>query len=600
MGLCVPFTAWEKCGVTHAKIRWVALAMFVCLVTICGTTPLVAQSPSFTDFSSIPTPDLVLNGDWSKVGSALRLTSQDTQKAGSAWFNLQQPVTGGFTTTFTFRITKTNVEAIPADGIAFVIQNAPVTEGAPFGGVHALAGTGGAIGYSDGFAVPFNGDTTTTGIPNSLAIEFDTFQNAGPGPNNDPNANHVAVQSCGTDPNSADHYATHGESSVPCNLGINANLTSDLADGAAHTVKIEYTSPIECDCGGKLQVTLDGTDLFTIGNENQITSLDLASLLALGEGGTAWVGFTAATGDAVESNDILSWTFTPHVSETITINNLPANVFTTFNFGSYLYKVKPDQNIDSLSVTEVPTDFFSFNAGSNFPAAKCIIYDNTGGKCVEFHAACSGATCNNVNYDVVTSYDVPSGPAIQGPGFLKATGQDCVPGITFDQNIITAFLQTRTDPTTKGSSKPTFSCFVAVRDLQYAPADLDIVNLASPKVKPNSNLTYAATATNFGPSGAQGVAITNTIPAGTQYVSSALCTLSGGCSPTPCSFDGTAVSCTVGNMDRFALEFMLVTVKVTAPAGTIIRDTANITSFNPDPDRRPDRSWTAVTLVSNR
>ena len=142
-----------------------------------------------------------------------------------------------------------------------------------------------------------------------------------------------------------------------------------------------------------------------------------------------------------------------------------------------------------------------------------------------------------MNYEVVTSYDVPTNTPITNPGFLKATGQECKSSTTFDSNIITEFLQTRIDPTTKGSSRPSFSCFVAVSDLTYGPADLDIVNLASPKVKQGTNLTYVATTTNFGPSGAQGVAISNSIPAGTMYLSSSLCSLSGGCQH-PMQFGG--------------------------------------------------------------
>jgi uncharacterized repeat protein (TIGR01451 family) len=203
-----------------------------------------------------------------------------------------------------------------------------------------------------------------------------------------------------------------------------------------------------------------------------------------------------------------------------------------------------------------------------------------------------------VNYEVVTSYDVPSGPDITSPGFLKATGQDCNSSTTFDSNIITEFLQTRTDPTTKGSSRPSFSCFVAVSNLTYRPADLDIVNLSSAKVKQGANLTYVATTTNFGPSSAQGVAISNAIPNGTTYLSSSLCSLSGGCSSNSCSFAAGTASCKVGNMDKFGLEFMLVTVKVTASPGTVLSDKATISALNPDPDRVPDRSWTMKTTVT--
>src|SRR5262249_52809434 len=146
------------------------------------------------------------------------------------------------------------------------------------------------------------------------------------------------------------------------------------------------------------------------------------------------------------------------------------------------------------------------------------------------------------------------------------------------------FLQTRTDPTTKGSSRPSFSCFVAASNLAYAPAGLVIVYLARPKVKQGGNLCYGGAATNFGPSCAQGVAITNTIPAGTTYVASSLCTLTNGCSSDPCSFAAGTASCTVGSLDKFGLEFMVLTVKVTANPGTILSDTATISAFNPDPD----------------
>src|SRR5262249_54360859 len=154
------------------------------------------------------------------------------------------------------------------------------------------------------------------------------------------------------------------------------------------------------------------------------------------DNGTAWVGFTGATGAAKEANDILSWNFSA-ASQTIT-KPAPKDTTTIYTFGSYLYKVKPDQDIDQLAVTAVLTDPATFaadrEANQDFPGSQCIIYSNTAGKCVEFHAACnsSNGACTNVNYDVATSYDVPDGPPITNPGFLKATGLECIPGITFD------------------------------------------------------------------------------------------------------------------------------------------------------------------------
>jgi len=564
------------------KANVFAVVVLAGLVMIAAT-PLFAQSPYFPNFNS--TTNLVLKGTATATNTngVLQLTTSAPGQVGSAWYSVLQPVAGGFSTTFTFRML--NPSEPPADGIAFVIQNSDA-------GTSALGGAGGGIGYQN--------------IPNSLAIEFDTFQNF-----YDPNANHIAIQSCGTTPNSADHTATYqsGDSSVPCQIAMASTLPANLvlSDGNPHTVRIDY-SLTQCDgeiCvqNPNISVSVDGNSVLSGISVNLSTLLTLASTTEGGPLDSAIVGLTGATGDAYETQDIQSWSFTPAGSQTIT-QPAPANTFTTFTFGSYLYKVRPNTSISSLQVTEVPVDPANFDPGPNFPGATCITYDSTGGKCIEFHVVCdpnnpADPACANVSYDVVTSYDVAAGTQIPNPGFLKATGQSCPPAVPFDTNVITQFIQTRTDPTTKGSSKPTFSCFVAVSGVTYQPADLDIINLAAPKVKPGSTLTYVATVIDFGPAPAQGVAIKNTIPAGTTYVSSALCSLSNGCSNAPCTFDGAVASCQVGNLAEFGLEFMVVNVKVTAPAGTVISDTATITGFNPDPDKTPDRSWTTKTLVSN-
>ena len=74
--------------------------------------PAWAQSPNYSpDFStnqhvhdveSKPTdmPAVCTVGS----DNVLRLTPSATNQTGSAWFNVQQPVKNGFTTTFTFQI----------------------------------------------------------------------------------------------------------------------------------------------------------------------------------------------------------------------------------------------------------------------------------------------------------------------------------------------------------------------------------------------------------------------------------------------------------------------------------------------------------------
>jgi hypothetical protein len=202
------FCAHKMCTV---KLRQTNSTVFVitllaCLMAMFVTTPVLAQSPGYTDFSSPANLTTVGNAKVPVVNvnkqNVLRLTPDQMSQVGAAWFNIKQPVANGFTTTFTFQLSHAG---FPADGIAFVIQNAPVSNELSPGGLSAIGLGGGGIGY----------DT----IPNSLAVEFDTYAN---GEFNDPNANHVAVQSCGTGPNSVTHSS--GEFIAPCQLGINSSF----------------------------------------------------------------------------------------------------------------------------------------------------------------------------------------------------------------------------------------------------------------------------------------------------------------------------------------------------------------------------------------
>src|SRR5579862_6883529 len=62
------------------------------------------------------------------TGGILRLTTANQNQHGAAWFELQQPLSTGFTTAFQFQISSTNscfFCSFPADGLALVIQNDP-------------------------------------------------------------------------------------------------------------------------------------------------------------------------------------------------------------------------------------------------------------------------------------------------------------------------------------------------------------------------------------------------------------------------------------------------------------------------------------------
>ncbi len=228
------------------------------------------------------------------VSTVLRLTTNNTGQAGSAWFVTQQPVAGAFSTTFaTFQMSNTN--GYVADGFAFVIQNSPASQG---GATTALGLDGCAIGFADD---PTGSCANPTGgIPNSVAIEFNTYLNGG---QVDTTANSVAIQSCGVNPNSIDTNVPAG--APTCTIGVNNSLPITLADGNVHTVTVTYTPPASGSGPGTLDVILDNNDLFPAANSQAAgVAFDMTTLGLTN--GTAYVGFTAATGGGDADQDILS------------------------------------------------------------------------------------------------------------------------------------------------------------------------------------------------------------------------------------------------------------------------------------------------------
>jgi uncharacterized repeat protein (TIGR02543 family) len=124
----------------------------------------------------------------SSGSTLLRLTPNTNggDWATSAWFNAPQPVSGGFSTTFTFRIS--NTTTYNADGFAFLVQNSSTA-------ALGYRGCGVGFGYDpSGYGCSIN--STADGISNSVAIQFKTYDNAYPAeyPNT---ANSVSIMNNG-------------------------------------------------------------------------------------------------------------------------------------------------------------------------------------------------------------------------------------------------------------------------------------------------------------------------------------------------------------------------------------------------------------------
>ena len=248
--------------------------LLVGLAVITSTTAAPAWAGvvvNYPDFSSTAGLTLVNNAATATTtdGTVLRVVPGVTSRSGAAYS--ATPVRLGsndtFSTTFQFRFT--GVGGIdPADGITFVLAGAP-------GGLGSL---GGGLGYQ--------------GVGNSVAVEFDTYDN---GPTDHDSSNHVALDTGGA-LNEVAYGNPYGVAT--CDFGVGYSATGCMANGDKWTATIGYD-------GSKLTATVqDGA----APAQTVIAGfpINLASLLGTD---TAYVGFTGSTGAGYENEDILNWQF---------------------------------------------------------------------------------------------------------------------------------------------------------------------------------------------------------------------------------------------------------------------------------------------------
>jgi hypothetical protein len=182
-------------------------------------------------------------------GTRLQLTNGTSADQSASSFYLSPINIQAFTTYFTFQLRNAM-----ADGFTFTIQNHSP---------NAKEGSGSALGYQ--------------GMTNGVAIKFDLHDDAGEGPN------------------STGLYLNGAAPTIPAiNLtGTGIDLhSSDIIDA-----QITYD-------GKNLVLTL--TDTTSLKTWSHSFPVDIPTIVG---GNTAYVGFTAATGNETANQEILSWTY---------------------------------------------------------------------------------------------------------------------------------------------------------------------------------------------------------------------------------------------------------------------------------------------------
>ena len=225
-----------------------------------------AQVVAFPNFSS--TTGLQLNSAEVTTGGAVLLAANQQNRSGSFFTSTQLDVTD-FSALFQFRISSPGGQndgtSAGADGLALVMQRVAAT---------ALGGNGEALGYG-----PRGG---TSAIGTSVAVEFDTFANGW-----DPNSNHIG-------------------------LNLNGSLTSlastNVADafdsGLLWTVWVDYN-------GTTLEVRASNNGVRPV-SATLAQALDVATTIG---GTTAFIGFTASTGSAYGTHEVVAFAYSTNYVE---------------------------------------------------------------------------------------------------------------------------------------------------------------------------------------------------------------------------------------------------------------------------------------------
>jgi hypothetical protein len=259
---------------------WIAGTLLLFTAILFSSIRLSATSFTYNGFAS--TAGLTLVGDAATTvtgdGTVLRLTPAAFSQSGAAYSTSAFTLGVGdtFSTQFQFRFTDPG-GIDPADGITFVLAASPT----------GLGTAGGGMGYG--------------GVLNSVAVEFNTYNNAAGLPN-DASSNHVSIDTDGvlTDVDLTNVYGNGSCGFTTGSPAQNPNMVPGcMSNGDLWTAKIGYN-------GVALSVSLlDPAEGSTF---NAITDypIDISSFLGTNN---AFVGFTAGTGSGFENHDIVNWEF---------------------------------------------------------------------------------------------------------------------------------------------------------------------------------------------------------------------------------------------------------------------------------------------------
>jgi Chitobiase/beta-hexosaminidase C-terminal domain/Legume lectin domain len=405
---------------------------------------------------------MTFNGSTGLDDTRLQLTNGGLNQAGSAFFNTPVDITK-FTTDFTFQLSNAG-----ADGITFTIQG---------NGPTALGPSGGGLGYGAGAA------GGTGGIPKSVAVKFDTFSNAGEGPD------------------STGLYLNGASPTTPF-----VNLTGTGID-------------LHSDDTMSIHLVYDGTTLSMlitdpVANTTFSTSWPVNIPGTVG-GTTAYVGFTGGTGTQTSSQKIGTWTMVSSSGQAATppIFSLTA--------GTYL----GTQTVSMTDATPGSSIFYTLDGTTPVTTAggSTLVYTTpitvTATKTINAIATAPGYTASTVTTAVYTIET-----QVATPTFSPAAGTYASPqNVTISTTSAGATIYYTTDGSTPTKSSTQYTVPIAINSTMTVQAYAVASGFFDSAVgSATYTITSAAATPTFSPVGGtynstQNVTISDTTPGAVIY-----------------------------------------------------------------------------------
>ena len=277
------------------------------LTAVYTINPSATSSINFgSGFSN--SAGLQFNGSTDLDDSRLQLTNGGASEAGTAFYTSLVDV-GNFTSDFTFQLSDPS-----ADGFTFTIQNSPSA-------AKALGPVGGGLGYGP------DSPSGSAGIPQSLAIKFDLYNNNGEG------VDSTGIYTDGVSP------TTPAVDLTPSGI--------DLHSGDTMSVHLAYD-------GMTLGLTINDNVADT--TFSQSWPINIPQVVGAEQ---AYVGFTGGTGGETSSQKVESWTYVG--------TNTSSPVSTITSLVSSLNPAYVGQNITftaTVASSASPTGSITFRQGN--------------------------------------------------------------------------------------------------------------------------------------------------------------------------------------------------------------------------------------------